>query len=158
MYLLDADIFIKAKNEAYGLDFCPAFWDWLLLGHSRGFLGSVAAIKNELLAGQDELARWAKAAPSGFFLQPTSSVLGVLGQITNYIVSKGYPQAEQNRFYPRRILSSLPMPRRKTMLSSRTKRLHPTARESKSPMFVPLSASSAAPSTTSFVKATHVLS
>jgi len=28
-YLLDADVFIRAKNLHYGLDFCPAFWDWL---------------------------------------------------------------------------------------------------------------------------------
>ena len=30
-YLLDADVFIQAKNLHYGLDFCPAFWDWLIL-------------------------------------------------------------------------------------------------------------------------------
>jgi Domain of unknown function (DUF4411) len=29
-YLLDADVFIQAKNLHYGLDFCPAFWDWLI--------------------------------------------------------------------------------------------------------------------------------
>mgnify|MGYP006298525777 CR=1 FL=1 len=29
-YLLDANVFIEAKNRYYGMDFCPAFWDWLL--------------------------------------------------------------------------------------------------------------------------------
>jgi hypothetical protein len=29
-YLLDADVFIRAKNLHYGLDFCPAFWEWLV--------------------------------------------------------------------------------------------------------------------------------
>ena len=29
-YLLDANVFIQAKNLHYGLDFCPAFWQWLL--------------------------------------------------------------------------------------------------------------------------------
>ena len=29
-YLLDANIFIQAKNLHYGLDFCPVFWDWLI--------------------------------------------------------------------------------------------------------------------------------
>lgn len=28
-YLLDANVFIQAKNLQYGFDFCPAFWDWL---------------------------------------------------------------------------------------------------------------------------------
>ena len=29
-YLLDANVFIQGKNLHYGLDFCPAFWDWLI--------------------------------------------------------------------------------------------------------------------------------
>lgn len=29
-YLLDANVFIQAKNLYYGMDFCPAFWDWLV--------------------------------------------------------------------------------------------------------------------------------
>ncbi len=28
-YLLDANVFMSANNRHYGLDFCPAFWDWL---------------------------------------------------------------------------------------------------------------------------------
>jgi len=28
-YLLDANIFIQAKNLHYSFDFCPAFWEWL---------------------------------------------------------------------------------------------------------------------------------
>ncbi len=28
-YLLDANVFIQAKNLHYGFDFCPAFRDWL---------------------------------------------------------------------------------------------------------------------------------
>ena len=29
-YLLDANVFIEAKNRHYGFDFCPAFWEWLV--------------------------------------------------------------------------------------------------------------------------------
>ena len=28
-YLLDSDVFIRAKNDHYGFDFCSAFWAWL---------------------------------------------------------------------------------------------------------------------------------
>ena len=98
MYLLDSNILIDAKNGAYGLDFCPAFWDWLLQSHSRGLLGSIDAVKNELLAGQDELARWAREAPSSFFQQATTSGLEIVGQIANYTAARGYPPAEQARF------------------------------------------------------------
>lgn len=33
-YLLDANVFIQAKNLHYGLDFCPAFWQWLIDGQA----------------------------------------------------------------------------------------------------------------------------
>jgi hypothetical protein len=35
-YLLDANVFIQAKNLHYGIDFCPAFWDWLEREGARG--------------------------------------------------------------------------------------------------------------------------
>lgn len=35
-YVLDADVFIRAKNLHYGLDFCPAFWDWLIAQNGAG--------------------------------------------------------------------------------------------------------------------------
>ena len=34
-YLLDANVFIQAKNLHYGLDFCSAFWDWLIVKKRR---------------------------------------------------------------------------------------------------------------------------
>ncbi len=35
-YLLDSDVFIRAKNLHYGLDFCPAFWEWLVAAGADG--------------------------------------------------------------------------------------------------------------------------
>lgn len=31
-YLLDANVFIEAKKRFYGLDFSPAYWEWLIVG------------------------------------------------------------------------------------------------------------------------------
>jgi len=39
-YLLDSDVFIQAKNLHYGLDFCPAFWDWLISANAKGLIFS----------------------------------------------------------------------------------------------------------------------
>jgi hypothetical protein len=33
-YLLDANVFMQAKNLHYGMDFCPAFWDWLIASNA----------------------------------------------------------------------------------------------------------------------------
>ena len=58
-YLLDANIFIQAKNLHYGLDFCPAFWEWLIENNSAGKVYSIEKVGDEIAAGADELAEWA---------------------------------------------------------------------------------------------------
>lgn len=55
-YLLDANIFIQAKNLHYGFDFCPAFWDWLIQKNQQGQLFSISRVGDELIAGNDTLA------------------------------------------------------------------------------------------------------
>lgn len=55
-YLLDANVFIAAKNLHYGLDFCPAFWDWLIANHATATVLSVDKVSDEIQAGADELA------------------------------------------------------------------------------------------------------
>ncbi len=40
-YLLDANVFIDAKRNYYGFDFCPAFWDWIDAKNSAGLVFSV---------------------------------------------------------------------------------------------------------------------
>lgn len=43
-YLIDTDIFIAAKNLHYGMDFCPAFWEWLVESNYAGKLLSIEAV------------------------------------------------------------------------------------------------------------------
>src|SRR6266571_7455264 len=58
-YLLDANVFIQAKNLHYGMDFCPAFWDWLIEGNAAKQVFSIEKVGDEILAIADELADWA---------------------------------------------------------------------------------------------------
>ena len=51
-YLLDTNVFIQAKNLHYGLDFCPAFWDWLVLMNARGLVFSIDKVAAEIDAGE----------------------------------------------------------------------------------------------------------
>ena len=57
-YLLDANVFIQAKNLHYGLDFCPAFWQWLIDSNNTGRVHSIDKVRDELAAGADELTDW----------------------------------------------------------------------------------------------------
>ena len=47
-YLLDANVFISAKNLHYGLDFCPAFWDWLVAGNESERVFSIEKVGDEV--------------------------------------------------------------------------------------------------------------
>ena len=48
-YLLDANVFISAKNLHYGLDFCPAFWDWIVTNNASGGVFSIEKVGDEVL-------------------------------------------------------------------------------------------------------------
>ena len=77
MYLLDANVFIQAKNLHYGFDFVPAFWDWLIRENSTGKVASVEKVADELRVGRDELSEWAEERGEGFFLRPDANVYGL---------------------------------------------------------------------------------
>lgn len=59
-YLLDANVFIQAKNLHYGFDFCPGFWERLLVANAGGGVFSIEKVGEELRAGSDALAEWAE--------------------------------------------------------------------------------------------------
>ena len=73
-YLLDANVFIAANNLHYGLDFCPAFWDWLVAGNESERVFSVEKVGDELHAVGDELSKWAAERADRLFLRPDASI------------------------------------------------------------------------------------
>jgi len=97
-YLLDANVFIQAKNLHYGLDFCPAFWDWLIAGNQAKRVFSIEKIGDEIDAGDDELTEWAAKQGPGFFLKPDASMLSVLGKISSWVTSQRYEPAAVTTF------------------------------------------------------------
>lgn len=89
MYLLDADVFIQAKNGHYGLDFAPGFWEWLSLSHGAGRLASVESIRLELSATQDDISAWAKAHQP-LFLLPDSKTQPSLKQLATWVMDPSH--------------------------------------------------------------------
>ena len=98
-YLLDADVFIRAKNLHYGFDFCPAFWDWLVQQNQGGQVYSIERVGDELLAGDDELANWAGARDDDFFLPPDAALLPALAKVSNWVTNQSYDQAAVSTFF-----------------------------------------------------------
>lgn len=67
-YLLDSNIFIQAKNEYYGFDLCPGFWEWLEQQNAAGKVFSIDRVQEELVSYADALSQWAKKQGHVFFL------------------------------------------------------------------------------------------
>jgi len=97
-FILDADVFIRAKNLHYGLDFCPAFWEWLILENAAGRLFSIEKVGDEVLAVADELSEWAEARGPGFFLRPDASVFPSLTIVSNWAVGQHYEPSAVSAF------------------------------------------------------------
>jgi len=97
-YLLDSNIFIQAKNMHYGFDFCPAFWNWLLEENSNGKVYSIAKVGDELIAGDDELAEWAKERTAGFFLPVKAEMLQRMAEVSTWVTGQSYTQAAIDTF------------------------------------------------------------
>jgi hypothetical protein len=67
-YVLDANVFIEAKNKYYDFDFCPGFWAALIAEHRKGRVSSIDKVFDELADRGDPLSEWVKhTAPDAFF-------------------------------------------------------------------------------------------
>src|SRR5947209_17844732 len=97
-YLLDANVFIEAKNRYYGLDFCPAFWEWLIVGNNSGLVFSIEKVGDEIEASGDELTEWAAQRGPGFFLKPDPAILPALGSVSTWATGQRYDPAAVNTF------------------------------------------------------------
>ncbi|MDR4506750.1 MAG: DUF4411 family protein [Candidatus Brocadiaceae bacterium] len=97
-YLFDANVFIQAKNLHYGLDFCPAFWDWLIENNKARKVFSIEKVGDELEAGNDELASWATARGADFFLKPDTRTVGDFANVSNWVTSQDYEPAAISTF------------------------------------------------------------
>jgi len=97
-YLLDANVFIQAKNLHYGLDFCPAFWNWLIENNATGKVASIQKISDEIADGQDDLSAWAEARGDIFFLPPDDALLPALTEVSAWTNSQHYEPAAISTF------------------------------------------------------------
>jgi hypothetical protein len=97
-YLLDANVFISAKNLHYGFDFCPAFWDWLIARNAESVVFSVEKVGDEVQAMADELSDWARARGDGFFLRPEAAMFPSLAAVSAWASGQRYEPAAVSTF------------------------------------------------------------
>ena len=97
-YLLDANIFIQAKNLHYGFDFCPAFWNWLIRENQSDKVFSIEKVGDEINAGDDELSQWANNLANGFFLKPDAQMAATFPTVSQWASTQDYEAVAINTF------------------------------------------------------------
>jgi hypothetical protein len=89
-YLLDSNTFIDAKNRYYGMNFCPAYWDWIV-GQNRSLeVASISFVADELKKGNDELASWVKLNPDIFVDVGDEATQIAFGQIVEFLMPQAH--------------------------------------------------------------------
>jgi hypothetical protein len=102
-YLVDANVFIQAKNFHYRFDFCQAFWQWLADGHHAGLIFSTVKVLHELNDGNndDPVKLWVSQLPNSFFIADTHDavVMQAYGQVMQWNVTNShYRQQAKDEF------------------------------------------------------------
>ncbi len=104
IYLLDANIFIQAKNFHYRFDFCQIFWDWIIRAHHAGLVFSIDKVKQELEEGNDDdpICLWMNDSKLNNFFLPDlrdAKVRVSYAQIMSWISGNShYTQQAKNEF------------------------------------------------------------
>lgn len=80
------------------MDFCPAFWDWLLDANRKATVFSVESVGDELQGIADDLSDWAGNLDDGFFLKPEAPLLPALAQVSTWATGANYEPAAVNTF------------------------------------------------------------
>jgi predicted nucleic acid-binding protein len=85
-FLLDANVFIQAKNGPYAFDLAPGFWNGIVDATDAGIIRSPMSVYAELAQGNDELANWAKSMRSHqLFVEASQAVQAHLAAIADYV-------------------------------------------------------------------------
>jgi hypothetical protein len=98
LFLLDSDTLIQAKNEYYGFDLCPGFWDWLNRKSKEGVVGSVQPVLKELSSGNDELKEWAEARGEAFFKAMDQGAVDQAQAVAGWVMAQPFRPDARQRF------------------------------------------------------------
>lgn len=98
-FWLDADSFIRSKNDFYGFDIAPGFWNFLDQKVADGIIASSRLVYDELHNEvEDELSEWVEARRgSGLFVEPDADVQAAFQEIADY-VNGHYPSHQAAAF------------------------------------------------------------
>lgn len=95
MFLLDANVLIEASRHYYHHQIAPSFWSWLAQEHDQGVLGSVRAVRDELIDAKvqggdaEKLSLWASGLNPTFWQEPDDRCATSLRDIALWVQREG---------------------------------------------------------------------
>ncbi len=98
VYLLDTNTLIQAKNEYYGFEVCPGFWDWIDAENARGGVISIEPVLDELRDGADELTEWANDRAKQLFLPVDEDTVNAFPTVANWVNEFDFKEAAKRDF------------------------------------------------------------
>lgn len=96
-FLVDTNIFVDAHRRYYGFDIVPSFWKFLDQQFASYDLVSIKPVLEELKAGNDALADWAKNRPL-FFKEIDDATIQAMIQIADWVEGQSYTQSAVDEF------------------------------------------------------------
>jgi len=102
-YLLDTNTLIQAKNEYYGFDICPGYWNWIEAATLLGDVHSIAPVLQELRDGEDELTAWANKVEkaSKFFLPMDQKAVSKIANVVEWVQNRDFKEQAKRDFLAR---------------------------------------------------------
>ena len=80
-YILDTNVYISAHLGYYGLDICPSYWDILRALGANGTVFSPKEVREEILAKDDDLARWAGSQNKCFHSRDLPKIIEIFHEV-----------------------------------------------------------------------------
>jgi len=102
-YLLDTNTLIQAKNEYYGFDICPGYWNWIEEATLLGDVISIKPVLEELRDGEDELTAWANKLEkeSPFFQPMDQEAVGKIAKVVEWVQNGDFKEQAKRDFLTR---------------------------------------------------------
>jgi len=96
-YLLDANVFIEAKQKYYSFTLCPGFWDWLIQSNANGLVFSHESVFYELKDYGDDLSAWVSKQGTGFFIPMDAATSKSMTKVSAWI-AKNFQASAVSKF------------------------------------------------------------
>ncbi len=99
IYLLDANVYIEAKNRYYRMTVCPGFWDWMDLQFASGQVSSIRMVYDELSKNDDALSEWVKNRQHYFAEADDEKTQEVFTEIVQFVMEHSeYSESYRSNF------------------------------------------------------------